>query len=311
MPTFRCPLRCPHCDLWQLRHKEIEPELWRQRLTELARHAAPPLLVGISGGEPLVYGGIHQLVSACQEVGYSTALATSTLPLRDHGVRRLLAAGLSALVVSVDGMGIAHDSLRGRPGLFHHLLQTVDAVKRYSPELQLTVVTTVTRAMVGQLVNLVRWAWCKPEINTVCFHTLSANLGSAEELNPWWFRRNPLWPGDVDGLQQELGQLVLLRQEGHQIVNSADELRAMARFYAAPLKPLLRGCNQHGLGMIVLPNGAVKICPLHDPIGNIRTHSLRQIWRSDAARELNRLMRRCQRNCHFVTNFAYQRHLID
>ena len=309
VPTFRCPLRCLHCDLWKIRKQEISPALWCQRVEELAQEVEPPLLVGISGGEPLVYAGIHELVGACRDVGYSTALATSTLPLDDRRLRRLLASGLSALVVSLDGMGLAHDVVRKKPGLFEHVLQTVARVKRYSPMLNLTVVATVTLKLVGQLVSMVQWVYGQPDLDAICFHTLSANLGGPEELNPRWYRENQLWPGGAPGLDQELERLAEMSEQGYPLINSPDELRAMQRFYAAP-EQSLRPCDQHDSGMIVLPDGGIKICPLHDPVGNIKDHSLLQIWRSEPALELRRSMAGCRRNCHFLTNFAFQRHLI-
>ncbi len=310
VPTFRCPLRCTHCDLWQLPDEEIEPDLWRRRIEELADEVELPLLVGISGGEPLVYAGINELVGACHEAGFLTALATSTLPLNDRRTRRLLAAGLSALVVSLDGMGLSHDLIRKKPGLFEHALGVVDRVKEYSPQLNLTVVATVTRALVGELVSMVQWVDGLPHMDALCFHTLSANLGGPEEHNPRWHRANPLWPGGAPGLQQEVERLAQMSAGRYPLVNSPAELRAMGRFYAAPDEQL-RPCDQHDIGMIALPDGGIKICPLQDPVGSIRTHSLVEIWRSEAAVELRQAMKSCQRNCHFLTNFAYQRHLVQ
>jgi len=310
VPTFRCPLRCLHCDLWKIRKQEISPALWRQRLEELAREVEPPVLVGISGGEPLVYAGINEIVATCQEAGYSTALATSTLPLSDRKLRGLLAAGLSALVVSLDGMGLAHDVVRKKPGLFEHALETMATVKRYSPMLSQTVVATVTSKLAGQLVSMVQWVHGQPAMDSICLHTLSANLGSPEELNPRWYRQSPLWPGDTPELQDELEQLADMAGEGYPLVNSPAEIRAMAQFYAAP-EQQLRPCDQHDLGMIMLPDGGIKICPLSDPVGNVRDQTLVEIWRSEPAARLRRAMADCRRNCHFLTNFAFQRHIIS
>ena len=309
VPTFRCALRCQHCELWSIRKQEISPELWRARLLELADEVEPPYLVGISGGEPLLYAGIHQLIRTCQELGWSTALATSTQPLDDARIRRLLASGLSALVVSLDGMGVPHDEIRRKPGLFEQVLRVIGLVKQYSPQLNLTVVATVTRKLVGQLVSMLQWVHGRADVDALCLHTLSANLGGPLELDPEWFRHSALWPGEMPQLDHELEQLEQMARQGFPLVNRPSEVRAMQRFYADPLRQL-RPCDQHELGMIMLPDGGIKLCPLHDPVGNIRDHSLLQIWRGADARRLRRTMRDCRRNCHFLTNFAFQRHLI-
>ena len=90
MPSFRCPLRCQHCDLPDLPTEHLPGELWSQRLEELAQEVGRAFLVGISGGEPLVYPGILDILEACASAGLLTSLATSTLPLTRERVERLL-----------------------------------------------------------------------------------------------------------------------------------------------------------------------------------------------------------------------------
>ncbi len=310
VPTFRCPLRCMHCDLPGLRGDEVPPALWRQRLQELGQEVERPFLVGISGGEPLVYEGIDELVGACAEADMLTALATSTLPLTEDRARSLLAAGVNALVLPLDGIGLHHDELRRKPGMFERTVKAAQMVKGFSPMLHVSAVSTVTQRNADQLVSIAHWIYGQPEtFNQICFHTLSGNLGGPLEHDPQWHRKSPLWPGGHEHLQDQIEQLAALAEEGLPFVNSADELRAMARFYARPDEPL-RSCDQYNRGMLALPDGHVKICPLHDPVGNFREQSLLEIWRSPAARALRQEMRGCRRNCHFITNYAYQRHEV-
>ncbi len=304
-------MRCLHCALPLLRRQEISADLWRRRLKELAEEVARPFLVGISGGEPLVYDGINELVQACADADLLTALATSTLPLTEARARQLLAAGVNALVLPIDGIGLLHDELRQRPGHFQQLLDAARMVKGFSPMLHVSAVVTVTNRNAHQLASIAHWIYGRPEtFNQVCWHTLSGNLGSDLERDPLWYEKSALWPGGLPELAPQLEQLVALKEEGLPFVNSSDELRSMARFYAHPEVPL-RACDQYNRGLLALPGGDVKICPLHDPVGNIRDQTLLEIWRSDRAQTLRREMASCSRNCHFMTNFAYQRHEVD
>ena len=310
VPTFRCPLRCKHCDLPGLHTEQLPGELWVQRLEELAAGVGRPFLVGISGGEPLLYPGIHDILETCARVGLLTSLATSTLPLTGQRVERLLATGLNSLVVPLDGLGLNHDELRRRPGLFEQTVKVMRTVKGMSPALHLSVVTTVTSRNMDQLTSLAHWAWGQPEvINAICYHTLSGNLGGPEERDPLWYGKSPLWPGSHPELTPQLEELIRLRERGLPFVNSAAELRAMLQFYRTPSVPL-RPCDQHRRGMLALPQGDVKLCPLTDPVGNLKEQSLLEIWRSEQARTLRREMALCHRNCHFQTNYAYKRHEI-
>jgi MoaA/NifB/PqqE/SkfB family radical SAM enzyme len=308
VPTFRCPLRCRHCDLPLHQRDELEAGLWRERILELSGQVERPFLVGISGGEPLAYPGIHPLVAACSEVGFHTALATSAGPLAPDTIGPLLAQGLTALVVSLDGTPEVHDHLRRRRGLYHHAVAAMAAVRRMSPELSITVVTTVMGPTVGHLLPLARRVAESPDVTSICFHTLSANLGSEAELDPRWYRHSALWPRDLPALREELLQLVELGEAGElPLVNSADQLRQMIAFFEAPERQL-RPCDQHSGGMMVLPDGQVKICPIHDPVASVVDHAIVEVWQSAPVRALREEMVSCRRNCHFMTNHGYQRH---
>ena len=223
----------------------------------------------------------------------------------------MLEAGLKALVVPVDGLGLNHDELRRRPGLLDHTLKAMRMVKAMSPGLHLSVVTTVTSRNVEQLVSMAHWVWGQPEIiDAICFHTLSGNLGGPLQDDPLWYAKTDLWPGGHPALGPQLQELIRLRGQGLPSINSAAELRSMAQFYRTPSVPL-RPCDQYGRGMLALPGGDVKLCPEHDPVGNIKEQSLLEIWRSDEARALRQEMAACHRNCHFQTNFAYARHEVE
>jgi MoaA/NifB/PqqE/SkfB family radical SAM enzyme len=306
-PTFRCPLRCRHCDLPLHASAELDQELWRRRICELAREVRRPLLVGISGGEPLLHPGLHLIVKTCAEVGFFSAMVTSGAPLHAETIAPLLSQGLTALVVSLDGRAEVHDDLRRRPGLHDHAVRAMQEVRALSPGLSITIVTTVMDATVEDLVPLAHRVTDVPWVNSVCFHTLSANLGSAAEFDPGWYSRSPLWPRDAPALRAALEQLIALSEAGAPLVNTPDQLRAMLSFYEAPQRQL-RPCDQHSGGLMILPDGTVKICPVQDAVGSIVEQPIAEIWRSAPAQALRQAMTRCERNCHFMTNFGYQRH---
>jgi MoaA/NifB/PqqE/SkfB family radical SAM enzyme len=307
LPTFRCGLRCQHCDLWRLQTAELEPELWQVRLLELGGVVRRPLMVGISGGEPLLYRGLPRVIEACKQAGFITSVNTSTAPLTRRALERLLQAGLDSLAVSIDGLEACHDHLRRRRGLHAQVLQTIAWAKKLKPLMNISVVTTVMSSNADQLVQLALWADRQPEIDNICFHTLSANLGSPDEQDPTWHRRSPIWPGGMDRLYTELDQLMLMADQGYPLVNRPEQIDSMQRFFAEPDRPL-RPCDQYDHGMILLPDGGVMVCPVMGPVANLRDNSLVSIWRSEPVLRARRQMARCERSCHFITNFAYQRH---
>lgn len=126
-PTRWCQLRCRHC------YTESGPD---QRaalpghLVQQAVRAAAGLGFGtlsVSGGEPLLYPGLRDVLRVGRESGMRTAFTTNGLGLSARRVAEL-APVTDLVAVSVDGTPAAHDRMRGRTGAFgvmrsrlHHL----------------------------------------------------------------------------------------------------------------------------------------------------------------------------------------------
>ncbi|MBM4354809.1 MAG: radical SAM protein, partial [Deltaproteobacteria bacterium] len=118
--TRRCNLRCRHCDIWMTEGKEgsaLRPEMTADRirsvLSELVPHGL--LAVDLFGGEPLLRPELPGLVRDLREAGLHVTVTTNGTLLSDRVCEVLVEAGLSQLLVSLDGPGPAvHDRLRGR-----------------------------------------------------------------------------------------------------------------------------------------------------------------------------------------------------
>lgn len=111
-PTRHCNLRCLHC------YSASGPEM---------RGALPPALLvaalrdarlegygrlAVSGGEPLLYQGLAEVLRGARALGMLTSLTTNGIPI---SARRLagLAGLLDLVAVSLDGRPATHDGLRG------------------------------------------------------------------------------------------------------------------------------------------------------------------------------------------------------
>jgi MoaA/NifB/PqqE/SkfB family radical SAM enzyme len=116
-PTLRCNLRCRHCYSSSApeRAPGLEPRDLFRRL-ELLRGEGYEV-VCFAGGEPLVYPGLAEVVSAARSLGFRVDLVTNGVLL---DARRLaaLAPSLSLVGVSIDGAPSRHDHLRGQAGAF-------------------------------------------------------------------------------------------------------------------------------------------------------------------------------------------------
>lgn len=121
--TRRCNLHCMHC--YSDSHDRAYPgELTtgegKRLLDDLAGFGAPVVL--FSGGEPLTRPDLFELASYAADKGLRSVLSTNGT-LIDRGVaRRVRDSRFSYVGVSLDGIGPAHDKVRGKKGAFEAAL---------------------------------------------------------------------------------------------------------------------------------------------------------------------------------------------
>lgn len=149
-PTLRCNLRCQHC------YSTSGPEQGGGLPLEALLRLLPELAaegfnaISVSGGEPLMYEPLPQLLKAAANLGLVTSLTTNGLLLT---VRRLgeIAPYVRLLAVSVDGMPQSHNRLRALPTAFAKMAEKLAMLR--SSGVPFGIIFTLTRQ------NLPELAW--------------------------------------------------------------------------------------------------------------------------------------------------------
>lgn len=117
--TRTCNLRCAHC------YASSENAAYPGELTtsqamavidDLAEFRAPVIL--FSGGEPLLRRDLFDLASRAAEKGIRCVLSTNGTLIDGSAAERIRSAGFAYVGVSIDGVGEAHDEIRGQKGCF-------------------------------------------------------------------------------------------------------------------------------------------------------------------------------------------------
>ena len=136
--TFACNARCVMCDSWKKpRGRELDAAAAQRALAGVGRVDA----VRITGGEPFVRRDLDELLAVVGDRldplvihvttnGLLTDRIVEVLERRDR--RRRL-----ELMVSLDGVGAAHDRIRGRQGAYDRTLETLGALAPRARELNL------------------------------------------------------------------------------------------------------------------------------------------------------------------------------
>jgi len=158
-----CPLACPFCIVAARDERSEQSWLTPDHLTAaLNTVAAEGLLsaVAIVGDEPLqsnAWPYAESVLDAASKLGLPMALITNGFELVDYVDRLRRYIGIK-LVVSVDGVGVHHDELRGRAGAFDRMRIGLRAALRV-PDLRqnLTVATTVVPHNLDRLGELLQF----------------------------------------------------------------------------------------------------------------------------------------------------------
>ena len=153
--TNRCNLRCRHCraaNAGESAPNELSTDEALVLVDQIAslKDDKAPLILILSGGEPLVREDFLDVVRSAVKHGLRVAVATNGTLVDDEMARTLKEEGVSRVSLSLDGVDAArHDAMRGLDGAYDMLLDAAARLRK--AELPFQINTTVTINNVDQL----------------------------------------------------------------------------------------------------------------------------------------------------------------
>jgi hopanoid biosynthesis associated radical SAM protein HpnH len=128
-PTHRCNLKCAGCGRIREYRDTLDQEMTLEECLQAVDEAGPPV-VTITGGEPLLYSRVDELVEAVLARGKHIYFCTNGLLLAEN-LRRFRPSPRFTWNVHVDGSAAVHDAIIGRPGGFHKTVAAIRAAKSH------------------------------------------------------------------------------------------------------------------------------------------------------------------------------------
>lgn len=146
--SYLCNFHCSHCSIAGFRKRNGKTlDLWW--VSFLAKQADEYGLAqwGLSGGEPLVFPDLPELIDAMMPDRFHIQLDTNGWLMTKEKARWLKSMGIDKVQISIDGMNAEqHDSFRKMPGSYNKALQAIEAVKYSGMQLQIATVVDHERA---------------------------------------------------------------------------------------------------------------------------------------------------------------------
>ncbi len=301
--TYRCNLKCVMCDLWEQEIKDATkiplelsvPEI--RRFVTSSEKLSRLEIVVLSGGETFLKGEVVDLVEFFTAHSPRASVGILSNLLNEKLVRARLSEIFRRcsprlwIGTSMDGLGPAHDRVRGEAGSWDRMRETLQNLRRDYPDMPLSITFTLTPLNYRDLLPI---------------HDLAQEWGCGfgaqfvvQKEGTAVFRWTPEQLAEV---ARQVDVIVdrLLREGdamGHIFRGQSEQAkwlwarlyywRTMLEYGRKPgryFKPCLAGRRY----AMVDPWGNVSFCSPHKkkPIGNVREAPFDVLWENDRARRL-------------------------
>lgn len=247
--THSCTANCQHCDKGGIKPGPLGL-LGAEDYGRL-RAALKPMVVQLSGGEPLLRKDVAEIVRAIKEPSGLPyiILVTNGRLFTEEKYLALRSVGVNQFSISLDFPDQRHDDFRRSPGLFSHLSELVPTLGRYGHG-DVVLNTAITRDNLPALRAIYEKAkeW-GVQISYSCYTPLRTggmdHYISSQE--------------DRDLLRSTLNDLLELQAKNGHITNSRWTLSGMNDFFKNGSVP---GCQAGRRFMVVTPDGGMRACSM-------------------------------------------------
>ena len=127
--TWRCNLSCRHCGSDCKSETRVADMPFADFLRAIEpleqRYPRDTVIIAITGGEPLLREDLADCGRALRQHGFRWGIVTNGMLYDEARHRELVAAGLSSVTVSLDGLEETHNWLRQHPQSFQRALRAL------------------------------------------------------------------------------------------------------------------------------------------------------------------------------------------
>jgi radical SAM protein with 4Fe4S-binding SPASM domain len=319
--TYRCNLRCKMCGVFGKIRNHHDEELtvaeYRNLFVQMREMGIG--LVTFTGGEPFVRKDLFDIVGEAKSQGLRCNIFSNGTLINREALKQVFESGVDKLIFSVDGMNGVHDEIRGIPGSFDRVIQSITDIvamrrSRGTDQPEIDAHMTMMRGNVESLSLL---------------SDLCRSLGINFSYQPYSESNEKSLRETISVLEEVTANRYLprdgaLRFTDEDLVRLKEELarlpvdfysKLMSYFSAEELKKGLmpvKKCYFTRNFVMIDPYGGVFPCTNLDSyrMGNVRSQSLSAIWKGAEYEGLRgklsrRLFPLCAYCCHLGDNLSF------
>lgn len=286
--TYRCPMRCQMCNIWQ------NPTDRQEEIKASDLRTLPDLkFINLTGGEPFVREDLAEIVEECYR--HTKRIVISTSGWFDKKVVELAERFPNiGIRISIEGLSVKNDELRGRQGGFDKGLNTLLTLKNMGVK-DIGFGCTVSNHNSKDMLALYKLS-----------RELGLEFATAAFHNSYYFHKSDNVITNRDEVCRDFEQLIQWQLEEN---HPKSWFRA---FFNMGLINYIEGgrrmlpCEAGMTNLFIDPWGEVYPCNgleerfWKESMGNIRQNDFATIWNSPQAEHVRDLVRKCPKNCWMV-----------
>lgn len=263
--TRSCNLRCRHClnSSGNALDNQLNYEEFKDMILKFSEVGIQE--IRFTGGEPLVFPKVFDLIKLCTELGIYTSIGTNGTLITKNIAQKLKLAGLKKAIVSIDGTEKKHDYIRGE-GNYKKAMDGIENLIELGIDVRIN--SVIMKENMDDVIEFARQVNDKKQS---LFIRRFIESGRGTNL-----KDNMLTKEDYEYVRNELkkeldtGKYV----NGHYLRNK-DEV-VDSRIYI-PFK-IKDGCKAGERALVITPEGNIHLCGFlaaqgFPPVGNVRNVS--------------------------------------
>ncbi|WP_309642709.1 radical SAM protein [Flavobacterium sp.] len=264
-----------------------------EKIADQTQRYFPKAKLGFAFTEPLAYPGIVKAVEYATKKNLYTAITTNAL-LLPNKAEALVKAGLSEIYVSLDGLEMTHNMIRGNEKSFQKALEGIRKLFSFPNHPKVSIVSAITEWNVDNLKLFADYFKDLPLHEIGFMHTQFGEPAIAIAHNKIWGNTYPATESNLDEMSLNNMDLPLLLEQIQKITQEKypfkiyfspeiHDLESLETYYHKSEVILGKRCEAVYSSIMIKSDGSA--IPAHGrcynlKVGNLYDTSLEDIWNS-------------------------------